>query len=684
MAITRYQSGSKRGAGSNPFTTDAVTTANGMFLVHVAWYGSATSVTITDNKGNGTFPQVRSTTPFTLDANGKVALFCVPAGIGGAGHTFTVTGVGGDLSGGASCFFVNYTSGNTLAIDQDVAGVSDTTEPYATNTTGTTTTANEKLVAFYGTYNNATESPSWNSPFATVVYLNNGATDFTGGIADGDVSSTGTYQAQLTTGGVTDEAVSFIVTIKEVAPPVVADPPPRAKRRAVSPRTGGPFLAPARLGRGILIPKPPTAPATLTCAAASYAITGNDAGLTYFRPPVTGMAQPQPKTLGYPARRVLPGFPMLGVGILVAAPVARSLTLSCAQASYTIAGNAATLTTARTLSAAQVSYALSGQACTFAVTMPAAVGTYAITGQAATLTRSLRVTLAQGSLAITGQAVSPKAARLLTAAQATYTIAGQALGLSVSVPCSSGSYAINRQAAALARALRLTGAQASFSWTGQAATLTYSPVGSHTITADAGTFAITGQAMSPKASRRLTAAAGTLAITGGAMSPLVTRRLAAVVGTYAVSGQAVAPTRALRLVASNGALTVAGQAATLTFTPAGSHTLSADAGAYTVTRNAAGVLAARRLVASLGTLTLTGEPANLNHGQPPLSAATGTYDVDGGVLDFTASRALVAGVGSLVVTGRAATFRYSAANILIAPPPRYITRRRSRRTSRSR
>ena len=115
-------------------------------------------------------------------------------------------------------------------------------------------------------------------------------------------------------------------------------------------------------------------------------------------------------------------------------------TLTAAQGSFTLTGQAAGLTASRLLTAAQGSYTLTGQAATLkaARLITAAQGSYTLTGQDATLTYTPAVTYtltaAQGAFTLTGQAAGLTAARLLTAEQGTYSLTGIAAGLSVSKP----------------------------------------------------------------------------------------------------------------------------------------------------------------------------------------------------------------------------------------------------------
>lgn len=221
-----------------------------------------------------------------------------------------------------------------------------------------------------------------------------------------------------------------------------------------------------------------------------------------------------------------------------------------------------------------------------AYTLTAAQGSYSLTGQAAILKRSRILAAAQGSYALTGQAAILKRGRLVTAAQ--------------------GSYSLTGQIALIFRGRVVTAAQGSYSLTGQAATITYTPAaGAYVLTANQGTYTLTGQAASITRSRLLTAAQGSYALTGQAAaitrSRLLTaaqggytltgqaaaitrsRILAAAQGSYAVNGQAAILKRGRLLTANQGTYSLTGQAATITYTPAaGAYVLTAAAGVYVI------------------------------------------------------------------------------------------------------
>lgn len=124
------------------------------------------------------------------------------------------------------------------------------------------------------------------------------------------------------------------------------------------------------------------------------------------------------------------------------------------------------------------------------------------------------ITAAQGSYALTGQAAAVRTARKLVAAQGSYALTGQAAGLKrgYRLVAAAGAYALSGQAAVLRAARRLVAAAGSYALSGQAVTLTYTLARS--LVAAAGSYALTGQAAVLRLTRKLVAAFGTYNLSG--------------------------------------------------------------------------------------------------------------------------------------------------------------------------
>lgn len=173
--------------------------------------------------------------------------------------------------------------------------------------------------------------------------------------------------------------------------------------------------------------------------------------------------------------------------------------------------------------------------------------------------------------------------------------------------------------------------------------------GGATLTADVGTFALTGHAAALTVQRRLTAAVGTFALTGHAAGLAAARRLTAAVGTFALTGHDAALRAARRLVAAEGTFALTGHDALFTRGTA----LTADAGAFTLTGHDAALRAARQLLAETGAFTLTGHAADLRIGLS-LVAETGAFVLTGHAAALVAARLLTAEAGTFTLTGQAA------------------------------
>lgn len=164
---------------------------------------------------------------------------------------------------------------------------------------------------------------------------------------------------------------------------------------------------------------------SVVTSPASYAITGADATLTYV---ATALWQVSWAEMEIPVGAV-------------------SLSLNAETGTFSLTGNAATLSATRVLNSAFGSYAISGSPATLQAVrlLNSSSGAYSVTGVAATLTYT-------------------PASRVLDAASASYSLTGAAASLAVSrnLNLQSGSYSLTGSAATLARTLTLLASPASF------------------------------------------------------------------------------------------------------------------------------------------------------------------------------------------------------------------------------
>jgi hypothetical protein len=151
-----------------------------------------------------------------------------------------------------------------------------------------------------------------------------------------------------------------------------------------------------------------------------------------------------------------------------------------------------------------------------------------------------------------------------------------------------------------------------------------------TLTADAGSFSLTGNAAALGTSRVLTASAGSFVLTGQDASLEASRVLSCSAGVFTLTGNQAALVKV------------------------GDYELLANAGSFVLTGNAADLRATRVLSCSAGVFTLTGNAASLNLTRA-IVASVGTFSLSGQAADLRATRVLTASAGAFVLTGNAAT-----------------------------
>lgn len=194
--------------------------------------------------------------------------------------------------------------------------------------------------------------------------------------------------------------------------------------------------------------------------------------------------------------------------------------------------------------------------------------------------------------------------------------------------------------------------------------------GEYTLTAEAGTFALTGQSATLSAGQVIAAETGTLTLTGQSAGLRAARHLTAEQGTFTATGQTSDLLRTYRIAADPGTLAATGQAAALVYTPAsGAYTLAAEPGAFTATGQDAALTAARRIAATTGTYALTGQAATLAHGLT-LTAEPGTLALAGQAATLTRTRIMAAETGAFTLSGQAAALTWSGRPVPTVPAER--------------
>lgn len=207
--------------------------------------------------------------------------------------------------------------------------------------------------------------------------------------------------------------------------------------------------------------------------------------------------------------------------------------------------------------------------------------------------------------------------------------------------------------------------------------------GAFTLTADHGSFSLTGQTAGLKADRKLIAEAGMFALNGqdvvfevtvpgdvgvfvvnGQAAQLIHGyRLIADHGSFSVSGQTAGLTAQRKLSADHATFALSGQDATLTYTPAGAATLQADHATFALSGQDATLRADRKLPSDHGAFSVSGQAAGLSVGRK-LIAETGMFSLSGQDAGLRAHRVLTAAFGSYSLSGQDATLTWSGEAVI--------------------
>lgn len=204
------------------------------------------------------------------------------------------------------------------------------------------------------------------------------------------------------------------------------------------------------------------------------------------------------------------------------------------------------------------------------------------------------------------------------------------------------------------------------------------PSGAYSLTADLGTYTLTGQAAGLAVGYKITAATGSYTLTGQDATLDRDRRIAGDVGTYTITGQDVGTVAARVLYADPftrlggtvyafpgfaalGQTAIGQSTSEVISTPANTYSLigydtqlrkglslTAGEGAYTVTGYDAGSYFTRAIIAEVGVYTLSGQAAPSIIVMP---AGAGSYTLTGQDVTFNRVRKRIRGfarVGSAI------------------------------------
>lgn len=204
----------------------------------------------------------------------------------------------------------------------------------------------------------------------------------------------------------------------------------------------------------------------------------------------------------------------------------------------------------------------------------------------------------------------------------------------------------------------LTADTGSFTVTGTDANPEYGRL----VFADSGAFVVTGQAATLARGYGLTADTGSLSITGTVATLHYGRVLPCVAGAVDVNGTDASLEYGRSLQAGSGAYSVTGQDANLIHATVGSYTITANPGTYSITGSNAELTATRYLSAQSGAVAITGTPVAFALTRY-LSAETGSVAISSSAASLNRGRTLTAESGSFAFAGQTATLRYARAVI---------------------
>jgi hypothetical protein len=200
-----------------------------------------------------------------------------------------------------------------------------------------------------------------------------------------------------------------------------------------------------------------------------------------------------------------------------------------------------------------------------------------------------------------------------------------------SITADPGSYSLSGVNASLDRTYIITAAAGTYAYTGVDANL--NKTGSYSMTADPGAFVIAGTDASLQKGNKLSADAGAYAVSGTDASLKVGRSITAGPGSYVITGTAVTFKRSYVVAAGIGAYTYTGIDAALTKT--GSYSLTADPGSYITAGVDADFLRGYNISADPGSYALTGTDLDFLYGRV-MTGGIGAYNITGTDASLTA------------------------------------------------
>ena len=221
----------------------------------------------------------------------------------------------------------------------------------------------------------------------------------------------------------------------------------------------------------------------------------------------------------------------------------------------------------------------------------------------------------------------------------------------------AGTFSLSGQNAGLTVGRSVTAAQASFTLSGQNAGLLLN----RSLVSSVGSFALSGQDAKFLRTFVVIGGVGSFSLSGQDAGLLATRTITADAGSFALSGQDAALSFGKTLIAGEGIYSLTGQDAGLLAT----RSLASDVGSFALGGQDAGLLATRTITAAQGSYALSGQNAALLKGFST-TFDVGTFNETGQNAGLLVTRTLPFDVGSFVLTGQDATLTKVSASAVQA------------------
>lgn len=260
------------------------------------------------------------------------------------------------------------------------------------------------------------------------------------------------------------------------------------------------------------------------------------------------------------------------------------------------------------------------------------------------------------------QCNSPGTSTTTVTGTGTVYAAVAAISLKYGVPTSGytltaqgGSYTVTGSSVGLRRSKYMYASGGTYSLTGQQATITWTAgVVNYAFTLLGGSYALTGSSAVVSRNRKLTSTGGNYSLVGANATLLRSKRLVSSGGSYAYTGQSATLKRSKYLLSSGGSYTLQGSQAVITR----SRLLTAQGGTYTYQGAQAtityGALASAYTLTCLGgSYAVAGASAQILRSKH-IGAVGGSYSISGQSLTLLRSKILVGSGGVYTITGQQA------------------------------